>query len=151
MPFQTTRATRPSEPMRRLRRWLALALLVGLQAPLCALACTLESPDRDVAGPAASHARMAAESDAGEHPCHAPAEPVEPEPVDADDCTCRGDGPALLAQSESPARTLTAPVVVAEAIPLHLDPVPATFAPRASQVRRAPPPDLLLLKSTLLL
>jgi hypothetical protein len=129
--------------------WLlaAVAVLFGLQLPLCAAACRH--------GAEASHARMAtAAAHAGEPatpPCHgAPAEPApgaDPDPHA--ECACSHAPAAVVAECERSARAQALPAAAIDvatappALPVRtLAPAPHTDLP---------PPDLLLRKATLLL
>ena len=121
----------------------AVAALFVLQAPLCVLACL----------PSSSAIPMADMASSDSSPCHEePAgSPAEPPSSGHDDCGCSGETfEAVLA---SPDKSFTGAPVVAVA--------PATLSLAAhSRGNRPllqpgetdlPPPDILLLKSTLLI
>ena len=115
--------------------WLTVSALAlfGLSGPLCALACLA---DTQVLAPAAQSSEM---------PCH---EQGPPEPGDSErDCDCvSASAPALLA-FEAPVRMgcLVVPLPSLRAAARTHAPEPSV--PRAERI---PPPDILLLKSTLL-
>jgi hypothetical protein len=117
--------------------------LFGLQAPLCALAC-LESPDAE---------RVAAHQT--EHPCHEQAEqPADSStsgaPSTHEDCGCDLSYQALVSRAD----------LSSSAVSLVLHRPDAQRLSTASQVHETlavsrlpdlPPPDILLLKSILII
>ena len=123
---------------------VSLAALFGLGAPLCLVAC-LEG------GPAAPVAASAHDTEQSP-PCHggAPASPAEA-PGSEHECDC-ASFPVLLTKGESTSFNgalhvaAPAPLLVAFRVPSS-----ESSAPRLWERQRdLPPPDVLLLKSTLL-
>ena len=129
--------------MRRRARakWVAGAVLFGLLAPMCALACL-----NDAAPPVP----IVQHADAEMPPCHAPDEPDAGKSEPADDCSCRPDGEALAGQLDSKARSQGAFLLPVSDLRGALRLAHAlSFNP--ARMPRVPPPDILLLKSTLIL
>ncbi len=126
--------------LRHTRLLATLAAFAVFQAPLCALACL------DGSGSSAAESTEAREVP----PCHEAPEPAEPAESHDDSC-CSDAFAAALKQSEKSAAG------VALATPPREHPLPP--APRAVERQVAvvpletdlPPPDILLLKSTLLI
>lgn len=124
----------------------SLAALFGLQAPLCAVACLEASCELEAGSPE----RAAAAMDG--MPCHGAATP-EPAPAqpDADrTCTCM----AALVSVGGDATALAQGMTLAGALPGAF----AVLSPRHRPLEllrrpaeRLPPPDILLLHSTLLI
>jgi hypothetical protein len=131
--------------MNGMKRWVwitaSLAALFGLQGALCALAC-LEGP----AVALASHPAGA------QMPCHGGPSQPSPEPVQQESEPSCGCGASLVALSEAgeaigggllaaslPARVVLVRMTAPVATNLH-----------APAPERLPPPDTLLLKSTLI-
>ena len=128
---------------KRARRVAAVAALFVLQAPLCALACLPSSSAMPMADTASSDS-----SPCHEEPASSPSEPPSP---GHDDCGCSGESfEAVLA---SPDTSFTGTSIVA------VVPATLTLAGYAGGNRPflqpgetdLPPPDILLLKSTLLI
>jgi len=121
--------------------WLTatVAAVFGLQMPLCAAACW------DAPSPSATHA-----ADASAPPCHG--EPAAPgslgEPSSHDGCGCQ-----LSRELPLPAAGGSAPVlaIVPTWDPPHLGVDRRDRRAPVSSETDLPPPDVLLLKSTLLL
>jgi hypothetical protein len=128
------------------RNWLiaTLAALFVLQTPLCVLACQLNAAP-DEAGAEAHHASS----------CHeeAPSPRSSSEPRDAHgDCGCGDSYTAVLASADQTfSNVQTSPVIATKELEVPLN---AIFS-RTIEVRLSeadlPPPDILLLKSTLLI
>ena len=129
---------------RRNRLIATLAALFVLQAPLCVLAC--------LSGGAPDESAVAAHHDSP--PCHEQAPTSEPaEPSDShDDCGCGDSYEAVLATADQTfSNVQNSPVLPPTT---HRAPVNAVFS-TTTRVRLneadLPPPDILLLKSTLLI
>ena len=129
------------EVLRR-RVWLiaTVAALFGLQAPLCALAC-LDNP----------FDLLPVASESGDHPCHQ--ESPDPEPASGDS---HGDCCQLAYQAIFPGSvdTASAGLSLAEAPPSTvrlLGQADCHLASVVPEFTDLPPPDILLLKSTLLI
>jgi hypothetical protein len=128
------------------RNWLiaTLAALFVLQTPLCVLACQLNAAP-DEAGAEAHHASS----------CHeeAPSPRSSSEPRDAHgDCGCGDSYTAVLASADQTVSNVqSSPVLPPTALEVPLN---AVFS-RTTKVQLCeadlPPPDILLLKSTLLI
>lgn len=122
----------------------AFTALFVLQAPLCALACLPSQPS----------AAAIEEANHGASPCHEQAPSSTPsEPSNShDDCGCADSYTAVLASAEQapanlPSLTALAPNFLTQE--LHTSFGWAAHAqPRDASL---PPPDILLLKSTLLI
>ena len=98
---------------------------------------------------------MAAPDMAGEHmPCHeAPADQAPAEPASShDDCGCGGDSYEALVQSadKNLGQADSSAIVFRAPLPQVVQTTRAAFR-RAPQETDLPPPDILLLKSTLLI
>ena len=122
---------------RQLWRIAGVAALAGLQGPLCSLACL------DVPMPQAAVAQQA------EAPCHGPAPGAgDAPPPSREDCGCEvapGEILPLAAVTWSPPPGLAAGPHAAPARP---DPGPC-WRPPVATATDLPPPDILLLKATL--
>ena len=139
------RVTDRGETVKR-RNWLiaTLAALFVLQTPLCALAC-LPNAAADEASAEAHHGSS----------CHeeAPSPRPSSEPRDAHgDCGCGDSYTAVLASADQTfSNVQTSPVIATKELEVPLN---AIFS-RTIEVRLSeadlPPPDILLLKSTLLI
>jgi hypothetical protein len=125
------------------RIWLiaTVTALFGLQAPLCALAC-LESPV-DSAPVASQHE---------EHPCHdESSDSSEPGAPAHEGCGCEIAYDALIPGQTDATSSISSFVFVVESTPsepLAAEPYLAHWVPTATDL---PPPDILLLKSTLII
>lgn len=121
-----------------------LAALFVLQVPLCALACL----------PNAASAEPTTEAHHDSAPCHEQAGASAPaEPVDAhDDCGCGDSYTAVLGNVDQTfSNVQSSPVIQTKALDEPLDVVfSRTLRVRLSEAD-LPPPDILLLKSTLLI
>ncbi len=130
------------------RTWLILsvAVLVGTQGPLCAFACLASTGPAEAVIEVSHHGPE-------EAPCHG-TEPVSSRSPDPGqhECCCdelrgvlsKGDGHKALTVVEAPG---TLPTL--SAVESHPARAPALHLP--DEYRNLPPPDILLLKSTLLL
>ena len=126
---------------------IAFAALFGVRAPLCALACLDAAPDAPIA--------LVAAPDAAQPPCHGepPAPAGTPDPAEhACDCdraqlvVSKGD--AKQANANEPEASPTPTLAMASPrLPSAGSPAPGILR----QAVRRPPPDILLLNSTLLL
>ncbi|MAG33754.1 MAG: hypothetical protein CL908_22980 [Deltaproteobacteria bacterium] len=131
--------------VRRRRIWLiaTVAALLTLQAPLCGLAC-LESSE---SGPMAA-------SEAMDSPCHESAPSRGPsEPARShDDCSCEDSYAALVPGLETPSSSIQSPQTFAPSRFSETVRRCAVAVPQiCSGATNLPPPDILLLKSTLLI
>ena len=128
--------------MLRPRIWLmaTVAAIFALQAPLCALACLDSSV---AAGAAAQEA---------EHPCHEQSRGSTPAdtPTSHEGSGCDLGCEALLVGSDTPSNLPTLAVVTptASAEAFYSGLISAPAVPKEADL---PPPDILLLKSTLLI
>ena len=134
-----------------MKRWVwitaSLAALFGLQGSLCAVACLAGPPSE-----ALSHPPVA------EMPCHGAAgsqtpgpasDPVKSRPEPDPSCGCEASIAALTEDGAAIATILTAGIPSPRVSPVRV------FQQLASEVRpnaaeRLPPPDILLLNSTLI-
>lgn len=129
--------------MSRIKRHIwsvaSVVALAGLQGPLCALACLeVQAPEAEVAHHAAP-------------PCHEtePAADAAP-PVSHDDCGCEISPEDLVALSESPRNAESTHLASGRPLRRALD-LHARWRPPVPEATDLPPPDILLLKSTLLI
>jgi len=128
------------------RNWLiaAFTALFVLQAPLCVLACL----------PLVESATAVAGAEHGESPCHETAPSSDPsEPANShDDCGCEDSYTAIVASADQNSGKLSATPLLppkALAVDLHAS---ASWVPRAHPKETdLPPPDILLLNTTLLI
>lgn len=125
------------------RTWLiaTVTALFVLQVPLCALACF----DMAGTGPTAT----------ADQPCHEgnPDSSPASESNSHDDCGCKLAPEALVSQlSESNTTTTSSVGIFLSAKQLtELTNSPRGYTPRVKQGTDLPPPDILLLKSTLII
>lgn len=122
---------------RRTLPMAVLAVLLGLQAPLCALACLEQNGQQDSAQTGAV--------------CHGPvADPETSESSSHETCGCDFAYQALVPASDA---AISAVVVhfVALDIPLQTRDASMRRAAVALNAMSLPPPDILLLKATLLI
>lgn len=122
---------------------VSLLALMWLQGPLCALVCTAASAAMPT--PAAHH------STPSEHPCGEQGGSPRGEPTSSHECTCSVAAEAVPSKAESTARTHSPAAVIAASAPLRPLLAPVGFAPSRQSTGRIPPPDILLLKSTLII
>ena len=124
---------------------LSFAALFGLTGPLCVFACIEGSSGEPVA---------ASPQHSGEAPpCHGSAPVSSPEaPAGDHECGC-DDLRVVLTKAESSKATGSLAVVVQAPLQFSFPVRPAVPAPARHWKRQAglPPPDVLLLKSTLLI
>ena len=123
-----------------MKRWVwitaSLAALFGLQGSLCAVACLAGPPSESIA----------------ELPCHGAAGSQTPGPAESEpepSCDCGASTVALTEDGAAIATILTAGIPSPRVSPVRV------FQQLASEVRpnaaeRLPPPDILLLNSTLI-
>jgi len=137
---------RPHSQVRLVRqqKWLAAIATAFflLQAPFCALACLRSSPTAPM--DAAEH---------GDSPCHEEApSPARSAPTNShDDCGC-ADSYTALAQSVSQTPPdVTNLVHLAPGFSLRSNHASSPWVRRSQPRDDLPPPDVLLLKSTLLI
>ena len=128
--------------MLRRQLWLivTVAALLGAEAPLCILACVEDNPTADIA----AHQTEA--------PCHGSASnsPPSGSPDAREDCACKFEYEALVASSSDP---------TAESSGAGMAFIPQSVLPdRIGSVLRGvaigydlPRPDILLMKSTLII
>jgi hypothetical protein len=124
---------------------LSLAALVGLRAPLCTFACT----------EAASATVATAEDHTGDDaPCHGgPSGVPEDSPSTDRHCDC-DQLPVVLTAGDTTKAGVVLNAASVPAVAVATIEVPSLAGDRSSlrsHHRRLPPPDLLLLKSTLLI
>jgi hypothetical protein len=128
--------------MARQRVWLiaTVAAFFALHAPLCAFAC-LESP---------AAAQTAAQE--AEHPCHEqrPASTPADAPTSHEDGSCALACEALLPSSDTPTN-LSALAILPLSAPSAACYSGLVFAQAVPRDADLPPPDILLLNSTLLI
>jgi hypothetical protein len=115
-----------------------------LQGPLCAFACISSGADPEAPAIAAEAAP----------PCHESApSPSSSEPIDSNEnCGCEESGSAFLAKAEDTASSLERVEFLSRAIVFEASVAGANSAasPRPGHLD-LPPPDILLLKATLLI
>lgn len=124
------------------RTWLiaTMTALFALQVPLCALACF----DMAETGPTAT----------SERPCHEgnPDSSPASESNSHDDCGCKLAPEALVSQlSESNTTTASIGIFLSAKQLTELTNSARGHTPRVKQDTNLPPPDILLLKSTLII
>ena len=126
----------------RQRSWLvaAVAALFALQTPLCALGCL------DFPSPTVAHTSQA------DPPCHSDtSHPTPPESPDShDDCGCQLEPDAVVSSGDAPISVVGLAQPTGEAFPGRL-PSRTRFAFSVPGEGDLPPPDILLLKATLLI
>jgi hypothetical protein len=124
---------------RHVWRVASVAALVGLQAPLCVLAC------------GEGQVAQAAVAERSQAPCHEEGPAPDDAPISDGACGCETAREAFLPLSEASWSVPTL-VVFAATHGARVPPISATrwkaAVPEASDL---PPPDLLLLKATLLI
>ena len=132
-------------------RALLLAALVGLlgsQAPLCVLACTADATQ--------SVEREMAHDLARQMPCHE-GETPSTRAADANDssahvdCGCSVASRVFVAATNAPGQATAAAFLPPRGIGHQLAAPLGVQPPRIDGARHIPPPDILLLKSTLLI
>jgi len=130
--------------MRRRNRLIAtLAALFVLQAPLCVLAC--------LSGAVPAESSTATP---GDSPCHEQAPSSNPsDPADShDDCGCEDSYTAVLAGADRTFWNIqSAPVLPPHSLEAPLGALASRTKPVQPIETDLPPPDILLLKSTLLI
>ena len=123
---------------RHIWRVASVAALVGLQAPLCALACLEGQP---------AEPTLAQHSQA---PCHEQDRVPDDTPSSDDGCGCEIAREAFLPASEASWSVLTLVFAVPHGVLVPPD-AEARWKPAVPEASDLPPPDILLLKSTLLI
>jgi hypothetical protein len=131
--------------MNGMTRWVwitaSLAALFGLQGALCSLSC-LEPVDRE----------LASQQPMAEMPCHGTPEGSNPDPaqpVSEDGCSCGASVVARTAEAAAISQGHAAGMLPTFVVSLRLvpGPLPRHHGPAPE---RLPPPDTLLLNSTLI-
>jgi hypothetical protein len=131
--------------LRRLLRLIAiLTTLSWVLMPLCALACFEGPPETQSVG----HQAQA--------PCHgeSPATGDEADPASHGDCDCELTGGSLFSAQEIPSSAPFSGLAFLTFLPGEIDAcldLRVARSPSAPEVRDLPPPDILLLKATLLI
>lgn len=123
---------------RHIWRVASVAALAGLQAPLCALAC-LEGQ--------VAEAAVAQRSEA---PCHEPDRAPDGAPTSDGGCGCETAREAFLPLSEASWSVPTLVSAATRGVRVPPD-SPTRWRPAVPEATDLPPPDILLLKSTLLI
>jgi hypothetical protein len=123
---------------------VSFAALFGLRAPLCVFACVQEVPSAPVAS--------SAPDSAAPPPCHGSADDAVPEaPATGHECDCASFQIVLTqAASSKFGVSLAAVVPVPRLAWLPLPAAPLALSPAWTKPQDLPPPNVLLLKSTLL-
>ena len=131
-----------------------LAAIFGMQASLCAMACaSVPEPAVQTGHSSTLTAHAVAGNAAQEMPCHtASRTPASQPPESHDDCGCEALDPATLNQISDAGHRLSLDAAVSPRSPAPALMVPVrhvAWAPNGAL--GIPPPDILLLKSTLLI
>jgi hypothetical protein len=118
------------------------AILFGLQAPLCALACIDSSAD----------ASPASVADASEHPCHEESsDSPQPGAPSHEDCGCELAYEAVLPGAQDTGSTTPTWALAPPSMHSRVADIPRYVPLLVTKLTDLPPPDFLLLKSTLLI